>query len=122
MICFSFASKASTQIIIETQSDVADGYGGFARTWSTTYTVWAYIEPKGGKEVFVSEQTQSRVDSVIVIRYISALSNTKTGAKYRVNLGGRYFNILAVLNLSGDLKSEGATYQKLICQEGPANA
>lgn len=114
----SFASQARSRILIQTAATADDEYGGRSESWTDAYTVWAKVEPMAGREIFVSAQLQSRIDSRMTIRYIAALSNTETGAKARVKLGNRIFNVLAVKNLHADMKTEGRVFQQLLCVEG----
>jgi SPP1 family predicted phage head-tail adaptor len=118
MSCFNFASLAKNRIEIQSQSDTVDDVGGVSRTWTTVNTVWAILEPKSGKETLKYEQLESTISMVVTIRYISSLSNTQTGAKYRIKFGDRLFKVLAVMNLEETLKIEGKSFQKLICTEG----
>lgn len=117
--CESFALKARNKITIQVATLSNDGYGGQVESWETYKQVWAIIQPRSGREAVIQEQLQSRVDSYITIRYISALSDSKDGAKYRILFNNRYFNILSVQNFNGlDYKLEGKQFQRLICQEG----
>lgn len=113
-----FASRAKSRIEIQSVTTVGDDYGGRSESWATTATVWAVIEPTSGKEVFVNDQLQSRVDAKILIRHLSALADTTTAAEYRVQFGSRLYNIKAVHNLDDDLKTEGTRFQRLLCTEG----
>lgn len=113
-----FSSRATKRIVIQSPGDVPDDSGGRVVTWSDTYTLWAIMEPKGGKEMFLSAQLQSRVDAVITIRYQAGLADTTTAAKCRVKFGSRYLNIKFSKNLHDDMKTEGTAYQQLFCTEG----
>jgi SPP1 family predicted phage head-tail adaptor len=117
----SFIQSAKNRIIIQSQSLTADSFGGQAITWSTAYTLWAVITPKTAKEIFESGQLVSKSTADIVIRYQSGLSNTLNGAKYRISFDNRLWNILGILNLSDDMKTEGKLFQKLFCVEGEAS-
>ena len=46
------------------------------------------------------------------------LADTKEAAKYRVQYGSRLYNIKAVKNLADDMKTEGRSFQQLLCVEG----
>lgn len=113
----SFASQARTRIVIQTQSSTPDDAGGRVTTWADALTVWSRVEPMAGRELFLSSQLQSRVDSRMTIRYQSSLADTTVAAKARVKLGTRLFNILASKNLNDDMKTEGKVYQLLYCVE-----
>jgi SPP1 family predicted phage head-tail adaptor len=113
-----FPSSANTRISIQSAATVEDAYGGRSETWAEMFAVWAEIEPTSGREIYVNAQLQSRVDAKITIRYQSALSDTSSGAKYRVVNGTRVYNIRAVKNLADDMKREGTDFQVLLCTEG----
>lgn len=115
---FDFASEAKTRVVIQTATATDDAYGGRTETWADTLTLWAKVEPTGGREIYVNSQLQSRVDAKALVRYQSTLADTTTTASRRLVLGSRIYNIKAVLNLDDDLKSEGKRYQRLLCTEG----
>jgi len=114
----SFGARARTRIVVQTAATVADAYGGRSETWGSDLTLWAIVEPMAGRETYVSAQLQSRCDARITIRYQSGLSDTTQGAKRRVALGSRLYNIVAVKNLHRDMKGEGRDFQQLLCVEG----
>jgi SPP1 family predicted phage head-tail adaptor len=115
--CFNFARMADKRVIIQTPTLVEDDYGGQSVTWGNTYTVWAYIKSSTGREVFDSEQMESRVSHTFTIRYNSALKDTAETGKYRISFDGRLFEVRYIRNLEADLKSEGSTYQMLYADE-----
>lgn len=118
MKCGEFASKANHRITIQSMSNTGDAYGGETVSWGTQSTVWAAIMPLSGREVYLQDQSQSRVSTKIIIRYQSALKNTQDTGEYRVSYDGRIFPIKYVRNLSSDMKNEGTQYQELFCEEG----
>ncbi len=113
-----FGSKANSRIKIQSAVLVADDAGGWVETWADALTLWSVIEPMAGREVFVSSQLQSRVDARITIRFQSSLVDTTVTAKFRVTYGNRIYNVKAVKNLSDDMKTEGKSFQQLLCTEG----
>lgn len=113
-----FASKANKRIIVQLPISTPDDAGGRVDAWTDALTVWAVMEPMGGKEVFLSSQLQSRVDERITIRFQSSLVDTTLAAKNRVKFGTRLFNIKFVKNLADDMKTEGRAFQQLLCTEG----
>jgi len=114
----SFAARAKHIITIQTPTHVGDDTGGRQKHWSDGEAAWAIIEPKNGREVYVSGQLQSRCDSLMTIRYRSALANTKEAARLRVVFEERVYNITAVRNVGRDMKGEGTDFQLLFCVEG----
>ena len=115
-----FASKAKSRVTVQTPVLTADDAGGWVRSWADALTLWAIVEPMAGREVYLSAQVQSRVDARVTIRYQATLADTKTAATNRLKLGTRYFNIKAIKNLSDDMKTEGRSFQQLLCTEGEA--
>lgn len=113
-----FAAQANNRIVLQSAVLTADDAGGWIKTWADAFTVWAVIEPMAGREMFISSQLQSRVDARITIRYLADLSSTKDAAKYQVKFGDRLYNLKAVKNLADDMKTEGRSFQQLLCVEG----
>lgn len=116
-----FASKATKRITVQTPTEVDDDAGGRAVSWADALSLWAVVEPMAGKEVWLSSQLQSRVDARITVRYQSSLADTTTAAKNRALFGSRIYNIKAVKNLADDMKTEGKSFQQLLCTEGEAS-
>ncbi|CUW85702.1 phage head closure protein [Rhizobium pusense] len=113
-----FASSANTRIAVQSFVATDDDAGGREETWQDAFSAWAVVEPMAGREIYVNAQLQSRVDARITIRYRADLSDTTQAAKNRVKVGTRTYNITAVRNLSGDMKTEGTEFQQLFCVEG----
>ncbi|MGL6349726.1 MAG: phage head closure protein [Aeromonas sp.] len=116
--CSSFASEASTRVILQSLSTVDDGYGGRTETWTDAMALWAKVEPGSGREVYLNSQLQSRVDAKVTIRWRSELVDTNLAAKYRLKVGARLYNVQAVRNLESSMKLEGKAFQMLLCTEG----
>ena len=115
--CFNFAKSADKRIVIQEPTETVDDYGGQSVTWGAQSTVWAHIKSATGREVFQSEQLQSRVSHVFTIRYQSDLKDTSVTAKNRISFDGRFFQIRYVRNVSADMKSEGTKYQMIYADE-----
>lgn len=113
-----FIARARNKVAVEQVVATDDGLGGRNEDWSLVRNAWAIIEPKSGREMWVNSQLQSRVDAIITIRYISAISDTRDAAKCRVKFGTRLYNVRAIRNVAGDLKTEGKVFQQLVCVEG----
>jgi SPP1 family predicted phage head-tail adaptor len=116
----SFASMANNKVTIQYLAESVDAYGSPATTWSLQSKVWAVIEPASGREVFASQQLQSRVTHKVTIRYQSALKDTATTARYRMLFDDRTFDIVYSKNLHADMKREGKEFQVLYCNENGA--
>ena len=117
MTCSDFRAKANHRITIQEMSNSSDDYGGQNVSWITQSTVWAAVEPLTGREVWSSDQNNSRVNSKMVIRYQADLKNTASTGAYRVSYDGRIFPIKYVKNVDNDMKREGKSFQILYCEE-----
>lgn len=53
-----------------------DGNGGIVHTYSDVATVWAAIEPAGGKQAYAAAQVQPAADVVVRIRYRRGIRST----------------------------------------------
>jgi len=87
------AGELKQQVILQIRTRVPDTKGGTVETWTTHATVWAKITPSTGNEFLLNDQVQSRVTTVIEIRY-----RKKVTAAMRVNYGGRIFDIEAPID------------------------
>lgn len=70
------------------------GTGEPDSSWVLVDTVWADIRPLGGRELFLAQQSLSRVDSEIEIRYRADAVATNMRAVH----GSTIYNIEAVIN------------------------
>ena len=61
--------------------------------WATFATVWASVRPLSGRELFLAQQAESRVEAEIEIRWITGVT-----AGMRVSASGVYYNIEAIIN------------------------
>ncbi len=104
------ASELRHHIVIQTQTETPDGYGGFSTTWAEYANAWAAIKPYKAWEQGVSLQNESRTQHKISIRYIAGLDNVM-----RIKFGGRYFNIKSIIN-----REEANVTLDIIAEEGLA--
>ena len=116
-----FHSNAKNRITIQKPTETVDAYGARTVTFSTQSTVWAQIIPNSGREIFAQGAIQSRYTHKILIRYQSALKNIAVISDYRVSYDGRLFGIQAIKNLDDDMKTEGNSFQELLCEENGAD-
>lgn len=112
--------QAKHRIDIQSNVLTSDDYGGADGAWTSLGKFWAMIEPLSGREVFASEQLQSRVTHKMTIRYQSSFANTKDFSKYRIVFNSRYFNIRYVRNLDASMKFEGKEFQEFQVEENAA--
>ena len=86
-------SNLTQRAMIEAQTLVPDGGGGYTTSWTTLATVWAAVEPIGGADVFGPDANESRVRYRITLR-----RRTDVTAGMRVRVNARTFAIHAVLD------------------------
>lgn len=120
MKCGDWRKDAKHRVVIQEKSLADDDYGGSAVTWNTISTVWAAIYPVNGREVYLQDQRQSKVNSKIVIRYISSIKKTSVAGACRVTFDGRTMPIVYIRNLDNDMKNEGKVFQELFVTENEA--
>lgn len=69
-----FASRLNKRVKIEKLVDTTDDIGQPAKVWETVCTVWASVEPIGGKEFFSSDRVNSEITVRITIRYKTGIT------------------------------------------------
>lgn len=116
--CQGFSTRARNRVDIGRLVTTDDGMGGQLTSFSSLGTFWAIVEPSTGRERFLSDHLQSRVDQKVTIRYQSELADTTEAANYKVTYQDRPMNVLYVRNLHEDMKRAGTSYQELFCVEG----
>jgi SPP1 family predicted phage head-tail adaptor len=80
-------------IILQYQTKVSDGLGGFVLSWVDHATIFAAIWPTSAKEQLASMQVSMEITHRIRIRYRSVLKPA-----WRIKFGNRYFNIVSIIN------------------------
>ncbi len=76
-----------------------DDSGAPVSTWSDVATVWAHVHPLSGRELQIAQSTYAEVSHQIVIRYLATFANSLAVAAMRVVYSGRYFNIIASIDV-----------------------
>ncbi len=89
MRCGSLRHK----IVIEENTPSSNGDGTFDDSWSNYVTLRAEAEPKGGRELFKSEQFFAKISTVFKVRYYNGIIPAM-----RINWNSRIFNILSSIN------------------------
>ena len=77
--------------MIERQSEVSDGAGGYTKSWSTLATVDGGIVAMSGDERFASGRTEARSKWRLLIPYQASLTE-----KDRISIDGRAYNVTFV--------------------------
>ena len=95
-------------LVLEGPVKLADGAGGYARTWEPLGVVWAEVKAGTGRETGLGQATRSRVPLKITLRACGHEAPSRPRAGQRFAEGTRVFNILAV--------TEAGTHaQYLVC-------
>lgn len=117
--CDITTASLNTLIYIERRTRTADGQGGWIETWTADPEsgVWAKIQNTSGTERYEAQ----RVESLNLVNFFVRFRGDALGAPYwnatntRVRVRGRYFNVLAIVDLQMQKK-----WLRLYCQEGDA--
>lgn len=96
------------KVALQERVRTSDGAGGAESAWETVANVWCSIVPRSASERFRSMKIEDAVTHVVTMRYRSDFNTT-----WRVNYGGRLFNVIQVLN-----KDEKGKYLDVLLQEG----
>lgn len=94
-------------IVFETPSTTVNSRGESTPTWSTFATVFGEIRSVSGQEYIKNERIQGELTHQITIRFLSGLVD-----KMRASVGGKYYEIVAVLP-----DRTGARMQQVMCRE-----
>lgn len=84
------------RLTLEEPLDVADGAGGYTRTWVTLGTLWADIKAGTGRERAVESMTASTIPWKITVRAAPHGAPSRPKPEQRFRAGARIFRILAV--------------------------
>lgn len=90
------ASLLRHRITIEQPVLVADGQGGYTKSWSPFAMVWARMIPASGSENRNTQQLASEVNYRATVRYRDGITSAM-----RINWNGRLFNIRTVSDPDG---------------------
>lgn len=88
------ASRLKKRLIIQKNTKVADGLGGFTVTWSTFARVWGEIKPFSAKERFFAGKIDNPITHKITIRKLNNMTD-----EMRIQFDSRIFKILGFINV-----------------------
>ncbi len=90
------APQLNRSLVLEAPVKLADGAGGYTRTWEPLGVAWAEVTAGAGREFAASAATLSRVPYRITVRAapVGAASRPVAGQRFRE--GTRIFHITAV--------------------------
>ncbi|MBP3958345.1 phage head closure protein [Gemmata sp. G18] len=100
-------AKLDKRVTLQTETQTADGQGGFTTAWSDVVTLWASVEPLKGYERMVAQRLDTHLTHRVTLRYRSEVYTAR-----RLVLEGRVLDIKEVLN-----ENEANRYLKLLCAE-----
>lgn len=80
-------------VLIQKPSTTVDGYGHRQDSWTTHASVWASIDPLGGRELQVGDRWDKELTHKITMRFVSGVT-----PEMRVYHDNRIFNIESVFN------------------------
>ena len=94
--------KLNRRLTLEEPQQVADGAGGFNRTWTALGQLWADIRVSNGKEVEGDGLSLSSTALKIVVRAAPVGAPSRPRPDQRFREGTRLYRILAVQELAPD--------------------
>lgn len=106
------AVHLNRRLVLEDETRVSDGAGGFSASWDTLGTLWAEISARSGREASGEDASVSRTGFRITVRAapFGAPSRPKPGQRFRD--GARIFRIEAVAE-----RDAQARYLTCFCEE-----
>jgi len=104
------AGELKNRIVIQVESNVSDGQGGFVTTWASLGNAWAAASgaSKAGqssvKNAMVHGQNTHTERMSFSIRQKQAFTlDTRLSDKYRISHRGQYFRVLGISQHQYDL-------------------
>lgn len=79
------------RITIEQNTPTRSAAGAEVEAWATLATLWAEVNPRGGRETFAAQATQAETTTVFRIRFRSDIAR-----KMRINYGGNLYDIASI--------------------------
>ncbi len=80
-------------VMLQYQTRVADGMGGFTTTWNDAQTVYAAIWPISAKETVQAMGQAMTITHRVRMRYRANIRSN-----WRIKHGNRYYNIVSIIN------------------------
>lgn len=95
------APRLSRRLVLEEGQRLSDGAGGYSTSWVALGTLWAAVEPIGGRERAGESVTVSAVGYRIIVRAARQGAVSRPKPDQRLREGGRIFRITAVAETGG---------------------
>jgi SPP1 family predicted phage head-tail adaptor len=81
-------------IVLQYQTKVSDGMGGFTTVWADAATIWAAIWP-----ISANEQIQAQAPTMTITHRIRIRYRNTIKASWRISYAGKYFNIVSIVDV-----------------------
>ena len=95
MIAFHLQpGELNKQVIVEQRSTTRGAMGEEVDSWTTYKRIWCKVLPVRGTESDIARRETGRLETRFWCRYFAGLT-----MKMRLNIGGRYFDIVSILNI-----------------------
>ncbi len=88
------AGRLRKRVAVQSLSETENGFGQKTKTWSTSETRWAFIEPLSGRELEKARAVRSDVTHRVTMR-AGGLTVTP---EQRLLFGSRILNIASITN------------------------
>ena len=92
------AGELRRRIVVQSKTDAQDTFGEADPTWGTLATVWADIEPMGGREMMGSGLEMDETPHQFTFRYGSTLSGLNV-RDHRITWNSKTFDLVSVNNV-----------------------
>lgn len=86
--------ELNRKVIVEQRSTTRGTMGEEVDSWTTYKTIWCKVLPGRGQEAAIARRETGRLETKFWCRYFSGLT-----LKMRLNLSGRYFDIVSIANI-----------------------
>ncbi len=87
--------KLRHRVRVEQQVQVRNSFGETSVEWEELGTFWAQIRPMSSREMMIAQQIQSKVDTVIVMRFNAAVNASMRGVHVVNGQDGTIYNFSA---------------------------
>ena len=87
------AGRLRHRITLQSSTAMQDAYGQPVKTWTDTATVYAGVEPIGGREQYRAQAERAELTHLVVMRWLPNVEPIN-----RVVFGTRIFDVENVIN------------------------
>ena len=89
------AGRLRHRLRVEQQVKTKNALGETSIAWQTVDTYWCEIRPLSSRELLASEQIQSEVDTLIVMRYNTTVKASMRAVHVENGVDGTVYNLKA---------------------------